>query len=91
MIKETKKTKEVDVKQVFCDICGKETFQHKECCMCHKDLCKDHIAVRIWDGDYSDCYCKSCWDIGDYYRKEIERLENKISELHDEWKKKCSS
>lgn len=77
-----------------CDICDKETslFGSKSCCICNIDLCEEHAIKNPQNhGDYPDVYCKQCWKIGKQYREEIFKLEEKISQIEDEWINKAKS
>ena len=95
MIKKTEEiiTHKITKKEIFCDDCGKDisntmSYNKGVCCICRKDLCRDCIAHEDDDGsDYTDKYCKSCWETGKPFREEIETLENKIEELSDAWHK----
>lgn len=70
---------------VTCDFCGKRSGM--VCIFCGRDVC---IDCRIDDpednSDYPGCYCIPCWDIGDPFRAEIERLRGKIKEAEEQWK-----
>lgn len=65
-------------------------LNRSDCIMCKKDLCKNCIGHKgSAIDDYDEFYCKKCWDIGEYYRKEIEKHEKIIEKLEDEWLNKC--
>ncbi len=95
MIKETKTTEEITVKQRYCDVCGDKINWQLQCSVaqcekCGKDLC-DKCVGKENDtmGDYREVYCKVCWDIGEQYRQAIKEHEKAIEKLDDEWSKKC--
>lgn len=92
-----KKTEEVEVPaktQTFvtygCDVCGTDMAKRYVCCMCEKDLCRKCMIYNPEDtGDYPDVLCKECWDLGDEFRKERDRLEQKIDEAYAKWHERC--
>ena len=82
------------IKEFYCDSCGEKIEKHSvySCIMCGKHMhrkCIGHIVNSL--GDYDDYYCKSCWEVGDTYRKAISILEDKITDLEIEWRNKCEN
>jgi len=85
------KYKSVGYTESTCDECGQICIYH--CTICQKDLCRDHSVVGdMWD-DYSNRYCKSCWDIGEPFRKDLEFLETNFEiakgDIQEKWEKSC--
>lgn len=95
MIKETKTEvkKEIIDRHVFCDICNNEisSIYGDRCLLCDKDLCHKCIAhENDCNGDNRpDVWCKKCWDLGEPFRIEIEKLEKQIEELTLKWHLLC--
>jgi len=96
MIKERKINKEIIEKHKYCDICGAEIRMELACnsarCMyCRRDLCEKCIGYEEEDrsSDYRDVWCKDCWELGNEYRPKIEKLDEEIRELYEEWQTKC--
>lgn len=70
-----KKLKKIILKRYIncCDICGNEA-KHT-CFMCGKDLCNNcTIMESDEETDYPGKYCQSCWDKGERFRNEIEKI-----------------
>lgn len=95
MIKKEKLIKEVVINHRICDDCGLELafYELSTCCKCGKDLCTQCVE-HIEDGDDDDndneyAYCKSCWNIGEEYRKEIEKHQEAIDKLQEAWDNEC--
>ena len=84
-------TKEVEKTTKVCDVCGDEihmglTCSAIKCGQCKKDLCEKCIGHEDeTGGDYRHGYCKKCWEIGQKYLAEIERLSDAIANTHDCW------
>ena len=97
MVKFETKVEKVTAKEevFYCDVCGAQISRDKyKCCMCSKDLCGKcigHIDDSWYTGDHPEYYCKECWGKGEYYRTEIEKLENSIEELSLEWRRQCNN
>ena len=83
----------------YCDICKNiinDRYSSYNCKCCNKDLCN---RCSIYDdrdmGDYPDRYCKSCWKVGEPFRKKIEEIKNGVykeeSRLEEEWFQKAKS
>lgn len=95
MIKEIKTTKEVFINHKYCDDCGIEIKRDMACSVakcekCGKDLCDKCVGYEADSfGDYREVYCKKCWDIGESYRLAIQKHEEEIEKLNDEWSLKC--
>ncbi len=97
MIKIDKKMTEVSERHKFCDVCGVEiemdylACSKAQCGYCKKDLCEDCIGHEESSlGDYrGEIWCRKCWEIGNEYRPQIEKLNDKIEQLYDEWRNKC--
>lgn len=107
MIEEKKITKTVTVieKTYTCDDCGVSTKSdpnyYRKCEICKGLFCRKCLIMFNWDilvrndydGDYPDHMCKSCWDIGEPYRKEIlesrEESDSKQEKMIKEWESKC--
>lgn len=94
MKKNRTETKEIEIVEIFCDICG-EPAKGRHCRICHRDICRNH-AYRHWDewgGDSSTKYCIECWEIGEPFR----RRKSVLSEIYDQeaedlevaWEKKA--
>ena len=76
---------EVIEKHVYtCDICGKEMSRFRECLMCKRHICKECLVYEWDNSDYPDIYCKSCWKIGEPFRKQIEIEEEKHDKLEEQ-------
>ena len=92
-IAKIRKTISENVIKYFCDECGNEIkpCYKANCKICGKDLHLECIGQEVNEigGDYSTYYCKSCWEKGEFYRKEIEILEEKIYKLTEEWENNC--
>ena len=97
MIKTDEITKQVTFKEKtrYCDFCGTKMnmsgYSYTTCQICSKDVCKKCVGhEEDIMGDYGpDVWCKTCWEIGEEYRKKIEEHEKEIERLSDEWYKKC--
>lgn len=95
MIKETKETvtSEVITKTRFCDVCGEEikkrSYTSSQCEICHRDICSACVGHNEDAGDYTDVYCKDCWELGENYRKVLEEHEKEEEQLHEEWYNKA--
>jgi len=95
MIKENVILKETTIRKKYCDECQSEikiglACSKAKCEYCKKDLCEKCIGYEDYSGgDYRIVYCKTCWEIGESYRPTIEKLENKIDELYEEWQSLC--
>ena len=63
--------------------------RYHECGYCGKILCKADEIVESTGGDYDEYWCPDCWEKGEKYRTEIEKLESKIDELLLQWKREC--
>lgn len=93
MKKETTKTVEVKSYERYCDICDTKlnwtlSCSVARCEVCKKELCEKCIGNE--EGRYNDyrtVWCKRCWDIGNQYRDEINRLEKEIEKQHELWKR----
>jgi hypothetical protein len=90
MIKKRLETRQIELEERFCDICGKPA-KGRHCLICERDLCNDH-AIRKneeWGGDHSDKYCIPCWDVGEPIRKRKQELteiyEKELENLEEEW------
>ncbi len=93
---ETKRTEEIS----FCDVCPgpmeDRLARSFSCCMCGKDLCRQHAVFDNRDGsDYPPKYCRPCWGIGESYRAREAQARAMFDELmeqiHKEWKAACLS
>ena len=86
-----KKTETIETKIYTCDACGKKISPDVySCVICGDHLCYDCVLFDPREmGDYPDKYCKSCWDVGDYYRKEIDRLREIFYEQEEGLEKAC--
>lgn len=97
MIIETKEQKEVifTKKRRVCDVCGADIIwvlacSAARCENCKKDLCENCIGhEEDTCGDYREVYCKRCWEIGEPYRFNIDKLEVEVGELYKKWLSKC--
>ena len=95
MIKTEKVMKDVEVKRIFCDKCGKEIHWHlpcytARCKICKADLCDECIGDESDDGsDHRTVWCKTCHEVGIPYVKEIDRLYDEIGRQHELWKKEA--
>jgi len=97
MIKIDKKMTEVSERHKFCDVCGVEiemdylACSQAQCSCCKKDLCESCIGHEetSWSDYRGEIWCKKCWKIGNEYRPQIEKFNNKIEKLYTEWRKKC--
>ena len=86
-------------KKIFiCDICADSATYNSGCCgvsdfmkcdICGRLVCRNCRYLEWkYNGDYPDGrYCIECWELGKHYRKRISRLENRIDELDEEWRK----
>lgn len=93
MRKEIKEQREVITKIVFtCDFCNEQLkFGRNVCAMCGKDICEKCIGKTEDElGDYPTHYCKSCWEKGKPYKEKIQKLQEEIDKLEDEWLVKCT-
>lgn len=93
MIRAEKIIKEEIVERIFCDNCGLGLKFHELniCCKCGKDLCTnctEHIVFSS-DSGCEDAYCKSCWEIGEKHRNEIEKHQEAIDKLQEAWDDEC--
>lgn len=95
MRKEIKKTTEFIDTETFCDECENKINWNMGCSVlnceiCKKDLCKNCIGHESFTPyDRREVYCKNCWEIGEYYRKEIANHFKIIEKLESEWENKC--
>lgn len=93
MIKEEKQIKEVVINHRICDDCGRELafYELSTCCKCGKDLCTQCVRIEYGDdeNDNEYAYCKSCLDIGEKYRIEIDKHREEIDKLQDAWDNEC--
>lgn len=92
MIKKKTITQEVEVVEMYCDVCDKQIVyaQQRQCKGCNKIICYDCIGRVVEStGDYNEYWCQSCWEKGEKYRNEIDKLEDKIVDLYDQWQKEC--
>ena len=93
--KAIKVTKQVMEPHRYCDVCGKEidislVCNTARCLHCNKDLCENCIGNE--ENNYEQhriVYCEKCWNSGESFRPEIEKLHNKIESLYQEWKDIC--
>ena len=96
MYKTVTVNKDVEETHKYCDVCGAEIYRDLACSVarcecCSKDLCDKCVGHEGYaSGDYRVVYCKRCWDIGEYFREEIERLEEQVEKLYKEWKDRCN-
>ncbi len=75
----------------LCDDCmsniplKKQQLAQYQCEVCKKDLCMGCIEHFDSDrcSDYSEAYCKSCWTIGKYYKRKINKLRIKFDKEED--------
>lgn len=97
-------TEKIKHTRIICDFCGKgythPAFGIKQCKICKKDVCSscavmtesDYLREGIFNSDYPDYYCHSCWDKGADEREAIfkirDEFEEQESQLLDAWKKK---
>lgn len=89
-MKKFEKTTSVrEIIRVYCDVCGKETKHKRNCECCGKDLCHYCIGHEESEGDYSNHYCLTCWEIGEVYQHKINELYEEIDKINNEWKLKC--
>ena len=81
MIKRMEDEKPTTKNEYYCDVCGDRviplwkapSFIVIKCEMCNKllcDKCVEHCIDTV--GDYSEYYCKSCWDKDEKYRQNRE-------------------
>lgn len=90
MIKEKKVTRETVETVYVCDICGKERAKpYKKCQMCGKDICRNCFVITYELGDYNNRYCRSCWNTGQDYIKEIKTIRSRSTALYERWEKKA--
>jgi hypothetical protein len=82
---------EADEVHKFCDICKVEipiglSCSAARCEMCGADLCENCIGHEgSWLNDVRTVWCKSCWEIGEPYRKQLDELRQKRDEIKTEW------
>lgn len=96
-------TKTVTVQKYVCDEPGCKNPQHtygpSRCCICEKDLCRDHFF--LWDespdgnmGDFPEAYCKNCLELGKPMREaivsEMKRHDDAIEALYARWRETVS-
>jgi hypothetical protein len=80
-------TKQVEVYEYTCDLCGKEAKQQnysaalQECEVCGKQICRpcrigtDSLSSRYVSGDYPYYrVCIKCWKIGEPYRERMNEV-----------------
>ena len=84
----------IKVNKKYCDILGCGDRAPKICNKCHCDLCTNHAIRDPRDhGDYPDCYCKRCFEIGKPFLMEMDKIlikfDNDIKELEEQWRKAC--
>lgn len=95
MIKTEKTLTETTIKHKYCDVCNSKIKKGLYCSTlvceyCGKDLCEKCIGYEDnSSGDYRTVYCKSCWEIGESHRLKIEKLDDEIETLYDEWITLC--
>ena len=75
----------------ICDLCGKETGNHRVCSICERDLCSSCTKFDPRDiGDYPSVYCDNCFQIGRKYLDQIsieqERFDTIIEKIEMVWK-----
>lgn len=79
----------------YCDVCGTEirigmACSAAVCEYCERDLCEKCIGYEEdTGGDYRTVWCKSCWDIGKDYRKQMDSLNKTIESLQKKWQKEA--
>jgi len=87
-----RKKEQVEVTEIYCDICGSESgYFERSCQICRRDLCEKH---QHWeDNDGHDVYCLECWKIGEPYRQQIEVIredcDDRIEGLEKAWREKA--
>lgn len=81
--------------EYYCDLCDTPTLVNRQynayiCMICGRDICGKH---RVCDPkDYSDhpgYYCVDCWEFGEDFRIEIERLENEAYDVRCKWEREA--
>jgi hypothetical protein len=69
------------VKIIICDFCEKELKVIYHCLCCGRDVCNKHMTEVYDYGDYSDKYCKICYNlIFNEYKQERENIIKKYDE-----------
>lgn len=82
---------EADEVHKFCDICKVEipiglACNAASCAICGSDLCDKCVGhEEDSPGDYRITWCRSCWEIGEPYRKQLDELRQKRDEVSAEW------
>ena len=73
MKKEIEVTKKATI--AYCDVCGVRSSN--QCLICGRDICGGCAYEDIpGSGDYPSRYCKSCWDAGEPFRREMKNLKD---------------
>ncbi len=85
-----------------CDVCKKEGVDWVHVCfLCSRDACRKcgvqdargDYCEECHNSEYSEFYCKDCWELGKETRKEQGRLDRTTEaaqkHLWDRWKKQA--
>ena len=82
---------ETTTSEIYCDICKTQIkSRYHVCVICQKDICEKCVGHEDDTiGDYSNYYCKTCWQIGEPFRNKINQLNLDIDKLNDEWLNLC--
>lgn len=66
----------------YCDFCNGDSVY--KCEICGKDICYNHTVYDPYDNsDYPEKWCKSCFEIGDKYLKQIQKEKEYYDDLVD--------
>lgn len=77
--------KEVYEESYFCDLCNRPTTEYFVCTMCGCNMCREHTVFDPNDhGDYPGKYCTKCWEIGEPYRIEYDKIEEEADRKCDQ-------
>lgn len=77
-----------------CDVCYKEYPYIKDCEICGRDVCskcaiRHDFCMSLREKNNYDCdrpyfICPECWDLGIFYREEIQDARDALEKLEDD-------
>jgi hypothetical protein len=96
LVREVERVVKDKVYKTLCDICNgsiPKTKYHTSyyvCYVCKRDVCnKCNKEFRGMDDDYPDILCLKCHEIREKYNLKIEKLEDQVCDLEEQFEKEC--